>query len=206
MCRDCDEVRDAISALADGELAPVGRREIEAHVATCAPCEAFETRLAGLTRQLRVALAPAVPDQTASILHAIGQERSRAASGPSRRLRLVLSLIGAAQLLAAVPLLLGVGGLSVHAGRELAAFEVALAVGFLVSAWQPQRAWGVLPIAAVVVGLTIAAAAADVVGGGATLATELPHLLEAGGVAVLWAVATRSRGGADRWSHRTAGA
>ena len=44
-----------------------------------------------------------------------------------------------------------------HVARELGSFDVALAVGLLVAAWQPARAWGLLPVAtvlALVMGVT----------------------------------------------------
>ena len=64
--------------------------------------------------------------------------------------RWALFVVALTQLVLAAPaLLLGEDtGATVHVARELGAFDLALAVGLLVAAWQPARAWGLLPVVA----------------------------------------------------------
>ncbi len=97
-------------------------------------------------------------------------------------------------LLAAPALLLGDGaGGAVHAARELGAFDVALSAGLLVAAWQPARAWGLLPVAAVLCLVVLGTTVLDVLDGSASSGGEAHHLLDVAGLALLWLVA-RERG------------
>jgi predicted anti-sigma-YlaC factor YlaD len=72
---------------------------------------------------------------------------------------------------------------------------VALAVGLLVAAWQPARAWGLLPVAAALAAVMAGTAAIDLVDGTATSVGEAHHLLDLAGVAFLWLVARDARTG-----------
>jgi predicted anti-sigma-YlaC factor YlaD len=96
------------------------------------------------------------------------------------------------QLILAVPLLLlgRDSGSALHTTRELGAFSLALAVGMLVAAWQPERAGGLLPMAGALAAGLIATAVADVVTGHSPIIGEAPHLLELVGVVLLWRLAT----------------
>ena len=80
-------------------------------------------------------------------------------------------------------------GDAMHSIRELGAFGLALSVGMLVVVWQPHRASGLLPMAmALAAGLALTAGA-DIVSGRSGLLDEAPHLLEVGGVLLLWRLA-----------------
>ena len=83
------------------------------------------------------------------------------------------------------------GHASVHLAHELTAWDIGLAVGFLVAAIWPARAWGMLPLAAVLVAFMAGASALDVVSGHALLGREVVHVLELAGVGVLWILARR---------------
>ena len=98
-------------------------------------------------------------------------------------------------MLAAPALLLGEdSGATVHVARELGSFDVALAVGLLVAAWQPARAWGLLPVIAAL-GLVMAGTAVvDVVRGTASGFGEAHHVLDLAGLVLLWLVAREERG------------
>ncbi len=72
----CDEIREAISAAADGEASPLERSMVDAHIARCAGCAAFAGAVEQLDRRLRIRPAEAVPDLSAPILSA-----SRAEAG-----------------------------------------------------------------------------------------------------------------------------
>src|SRR5688572_26790649 len=133
----CDDVRLALSARLDGEpeLAPVAR--VDGHLAGCAGCRAWLAGAERVTRMVRVQPVR-VPDLTVAILSAVHADGSL--RDPSRdrrrlvdlRLRWSLAVLAVVQLMIAIPDLVGAAGHDAHAGRELAAFSIALAVGLLV--------------------------------------------------------------------------
>jgi predicted anti-sigma-YlaC factor YlaD len=112
--------------------------------------------------------------------------------------RYVLLWVGLTQLVLAVPALAGDGrGASTHVARELGSWDVALAVGLLVVAWQPRRAAGLLPFALALAGAMALTATLDVVAGHAPASGEASHLIDIVGMAALW-IAARSPANA-RW-------
>lgn len=191
----CTEIRESLSARADGEVAPVGDRDVRAHLDDCPACTAFAADLASMSRRVRVAAAEPVPDLTASILRRVADEGLRARGDRRRDLRVLVALAGLVQLVLGLTVLLGLAG---HLARDLGAFEVALAAGLLVAAWQPTRASGLLPMAATVAGLVVLTSVLDLVGGRVTLPGELAHLGELLGVAALWALSRHTGSGPSR--------
>ena len=148
---------------------------------------------------VRVREAEAVPDLTAAILAAAPgapTRRAVARTEPVSVARWALFVVALSQLVLAAPaLILGEGsGATVHAARELGAFDVALAVGLLLAAWQPARAWGLFPVVAALALVLGGTAVLDVVRGTATSLGEVHHLLDLAGVAVLWLVAHEAQG------------
>lgn len=197
---DCEHTRQALSARLDGEDAGPDGARLDQHLAGCAACTAWAADLGVLHRLVRVRAAEPVPDLTAAILAAAPRRSPRASwlrpfTGRISTVRWTLFAIALTQLVLAGPaLLLGEdAGATVHVARELGSFDVALAVGLLVAAWQPARAWGLLPVAgalALVMGLT---AVLDVVDGTASGVGEAHHVLDLAGVALLWLVAREAR-------------
>jgi predicted anti-sigma-YlaC factor YlaD len=61
-------------------------------------------------------------------------------------LRWTLGVLAVGQVMLAVPDLFGVVGHEAHAGREVAAFDIALAVGLLLVAWYPEFARVFAPV------------------------------------------------------------
>lgn len=187
----CDPYREALSALLDGEASPVEADVLDAHVQRCPGCTAWVAELGGLHRMVRVRAAETIPDLTAPILAAAPAVARPAPIERISTTRWALFVVALTQLLLAAPALLfgEDAGASMHVARELGSFDVALAVGFLVAAWQPARAWGLLPVAAAL-GLVMAlTAAVDLVGGTATTVGEAHHLLDLAGLGLLWVVA-----------------
>lgn len=190
----CDRATEAISAHLDGEDAPADDHQLQAHLAACAKCHAFAQHAPALMRRLRLhPVDQTVPDHTDEILSAID------ASAPSARrrrrrpagVRAALATVALVQLGMALPALaLPNAGMSGHVARELAAFEVALAVGLLVAALRPVHALGLLPMVATL-GVLLAAAAAFDVGGPVSLVDELGHLSQFVGIGLLWVLARR---------------
>jgi predicted anti-sigma-YlaC factor YlaD len=198
----CDLVQEAVSAALDGEDPGMPRAEVEDHLEGCPACAAFARRAARLHRELRLRRAEAVPDLSAAILAGApggGLGDGRVAAGGTASvgtLRWLLALVGIAQVVASVPgIVFGEdGGMQVHAARHLGSFGAALGVGFLVAAWRPQRAVGILPVVAALGLLLVSTAVADVAGRNVAAAGETMHLAELVGVGLTWAVARAEAG------------
>lgn len=79
------------------------------------------------------------------------------------------------------------GGLTVvHLARHQAAFSAALGLTYLVVAWRPDRAYGLVPFAAIFAVTLAATGVVDIVRGTSTAGAESRHLVEIAGLAVLW--------------------
>ena len=186
-----------MSARLDGEATPLDDAALDHHLHTCPACTAWADELTALHRAVRVREAEPVPDLSAAILAAapVAAQRRPAASGVVSPARWALFVVALTQLVLAAPaLLLGEDtGASVHVARELGAFDVALAVGLLVAAWQPARAWGLLPVAAALACVMAGTAVLDLVDGRTSSFSEAHHLLDLAGVAFLWSVAREGR-------------
>ncbi|MGH3738909.1 MAG: hypothetical protein ACRDT6_25415, partial [Micromonosporaceae bacterium] len=89
------------------------------------------------------------------------------------------------QLALAVPDLFAAGG-GPHADREGAAFDVAVAVGFLFAARFPERARALVPIAVVLAVALAVATGIDLAGGATSVLHELGHLLVVVQAGLLW--------------------
>jgi predicted anti-sigma-YlaC factor YlaD len=210
----CDHCQEAISVRLDGELDGLeGDRRIDdaaivLHLERCPACRGFADGAEAMRRVVRLRPAEAVPDLTAPILLAIGEEeRSRRTSSGRRwvpkltrlgvtgsgwleaaHLRIGLAVLAIAKLLIAIPaLVLGSeSGAAVHVAREAGSFEVALAFGLLVVAWQPVRAAGLFPLMATLTACLFVTAAVDVVRGREDAVVELTHITELVGLALVW--------------------
>jgi len=203
----CAQIREGLSARLDGEDPGLDPAELAAHLAGCPACTAHAAELDALHRAVRVREAEPVPDLTAAIL---AQAPALGGTAPARRAdapaapwwaigreristaRWALLTVALTQLVLAGPALLQRSGAE-HVSRELGAFDVALAVGLLVAAWQPWRAWGLLP-AGLALGLVLAVTAiADVLTGNAEALGEAHHVLDLAGMVLLWLVAREAR-------------
>lgn len=186
---DCEQVREALSARIDGEEPAVTGAWPDSHLAACGDCAGWYARAQTLTRVVR--LQPArVPDLTRDVLAAVAADPRVPA--PRRRrsragvLRLALALVATVQVALAVPVLVGA---DLHVSREVASFEMALAVGFALAAWRPVRAAAFVPVAAVLAAGLAITAVADVATAQTAPAYEAGHaavLVQAG---LLWALA-----------------
>lgn len=191
----CDTIREALSARIDGEEPGLDDEALALHLNTCTSCETWAESLGALHRLVRVREADPVPDLTAEILAQAPRPSSAGrhprVADPVSVARWALFAVALTQLVLAAPgLVLGeAAGTTVHVARELGAFDLALAVGLLVAAWQPARAWGLLPVAAALALVLGATAVVDVAQGRAGSLGEVHHLLDLAGVALLWRVA-----------------
>lgn len=187
---DCARCREILSAHLDGEDQGGEVVDAGAHQASCVPCQMFWFEVSHLHRNLRIRPAESVPDLAPRILEsapAFGARRLAELSGA----RIALAGVGLVLLLLALPTMLfhDSGGMAVHhLTRELAAFQAALAVGFLWVAWRPDRAEGLFPTAAALVGALVAIAVLDLSRGRAPSVAEAQHVVELTGVALVWLV------------------
>lgn len=192
----CAQIREALSARLDGEDPGVDEPTLYAHLAGCGGCRAFAHEAEDLHRAVRLAPAPAIPDLAPAVLAAIGDDTRadrRTATAPGRDvvqvLRWVLVALAVAQIVVAIPALLGNdAGLPVHTARHLGSFDLALGLGFLYAAWRPGRIGGMLPIVAAIVVCLVASSLLDIASGNTAALGESHHLADFGGLLVMWLI------------------
>jgi predicted anti-sigma-YlaC factor YlaD len=127
----------------------------------------------------------------------VGAQRARlraAAEAHNRRqiLRVAVAAAAAVQLALALPSLFGAAagtaGAGLHATREMASFDVAVAVGFVLAAWRPRRAMAFVPVAFVLAGCLAGTSVVDVVHGVTGVGHEVVHLVVMVQAGLLWAL------------------
>jgi len=175
---------------------------LDAHVAGCAGCRSWLADAQRVTRLVRVQSAQ-VPDLTARVLAAVAADpavATAAASGALVRgwrqiMRVALLVATLGQLLVAIPVLLTgfhVTG-DVHASREVASFDIALAIGFALAAYRPQQVRAVLPVACALAVCLAASSGIDIFQGRATFVSEAGHLVTLAQALLLWALSRTER-------------
>jgi predicted anti-sigma-YlaC factor YlaD len=157
----CDQARLALSARLDGESPGVPADRLGSHLDTCPACADWLTRAEQVTRLVR--LQPVrVPDLTGSILAAVAADQAqpvpvspvrRGRPAPRRQalmrlMQAAVAAIAAMQLIVIMPVMLGISA-DEHSSHEVGAFAAAVAVAFLLAAFQPRLAWAYTPIAIV---------------------------------------------------------
>lgn len=184
---DCVAAQEILSAHLDHEASTVEVELVDTHLAGCSSCRQWWDDIGRLNRTIRVRAAEPVPDLAGAVL-----VRSRQRRGRGEWARLALFVVAATDLVLAMPgLLLGDGAASVHDGRHLGSFGVAVSVGLLYVAWRPVRAYGILPIVAALAATMLFTAAIDIVHGRATSLGEAHHVLDAAGLVLVWLLAGR---------------
>jgi predicted anti-sigma-YlaC factor YlaD len=202
----CEDVHLALSARLDGEAETQPRALVDAHLAGCERCRDWLALAERVTRMVRVQ-AVAVPDLTERIIaasHADGSlpglTRPRASAAPEvtagpavglRWLRLLLGVLAVVQLMLAVPDLLGAVGHDAHAGREVAAFDIALAVGLLIAACYPEHARIFAPVVLTLVMCFAAISTLDVLQGVVAPGRVAIHMIAVLQAGLLWLLARR---------------
>jgi hypothetical protein len=103
------------------------------------------------------------------------------AHGRRQILRVAVAAAAVVQLALALPSLFGAAagtaGAGLHATREMASFDVAVGVGFLLAASRPQRAMAYVPLAFVLAGCLAGTSLVDVVRGVTGVGHEVVHLV-----------------------------
>jgi predicted anti-sigma-YlaC factor YlaD len=190
---NCEACREAISALLDNEDPETNPTLVEAHLAACADCRAHAAQAGRLQGRLRSRPTEPVPDLTPAILARIGPTEPGPPQGVRREIRIGLAVLAGLLAVLALPaLLLGDDAAPLHLARELGAFQLALAIGLLLVAWQPQRRAQLLPVVAVLSLCPAVIAALDVVAGRTPASAEGHHLLQLAGLGLVWLLASPS--------------
>lgn len=202
----CDAAREILSAALDNEAEPGEVARAQRHRTTCPRCTDWETSALGLHRRVRLVAADVVPDLSSAIRRSIQREAKTRRPPVMPAACLILSVLALAELLGAIPHLFAPGAaLGVHAGREQAAYEIALASGFLYAAVRPRMAGGIAVLSTVFAMLLIVTTGIDVADRQVQLGLETHHLVAILGTALTWAVARARTDGADttttpRWA------
>lgn len=182
----CERARDAASARLDGEPIGVSAVALDQHLAACPECAHWVQQATSLTRALRVGPA-GVPDLTETIMAATVLPVRRVLR---RRLvlRIGLALVGFVQLGLAIP---EIGGdnvgmhMSMHGSHEAAAWNLAIAIAFLLTALRPRRAAGLIAILGAFIGVLLILGVRDLVAGVVTADRLATHIAAATGLGLL---------------------
>ena len=195
----CDRCREAMSAALDGEADAAERAGIEAHLAGCADCRAWQRDAAAITRRARTGPAGGHPDLVARVVDRAPGPRARwrgtaarvglAAVGLAQAAIGLVSLLGAVTHAHAVtdPLMVLGAGLA-HTTHESAAWNTALGVAFLVGALWSRHLAGLLPALGVFIAVLAVVSAVDLFAGRVDPGRVAAHLLLVAGFALGLAV------------------
>jgi len=180
----CDDAREAISAGLDGEDSAVDAARVEEHLARCPGCRSWRETAHAHTRLVRLRAAEPPWHPTQVLLSAV----PLVAGSRRRRLSILLLRAGllslaAAQVAFVVPAwLFG----SHDAARDVGAFDLAMATGFLLAAWRPDRSRGMTVIVGTAALLLLATAVVETASGRTGAFSEAPHLAAAVGWVLLY--------------------
>ncbi|HEX6755318.1 MAG TPA: zf-HC2 domain-containing protein [Mycobacteriales bacterium] len=182
----CDQYREALSALMDGETPDVPAEAVRAHVRSCPACAGWEEEARRVGRLVRLAPAGPMPDLAPLVAGAVRPARRRAATA----VRAALAVVAVVQaMLAWSGALTGQDSMaSGHLAEETGAWNLALAVAFLAAATRPRTAAALVAPIGVFVAVLFVTVAGDVVAGTVDGARLSGHLLVAVGLGLLVAV------------------
>lgn len=197
----CEDIRTALSARLDGEEPGLPGDHLDGHLSACADCQAWQDGVRKLRREVRSGARP--PDLTDSIMQAVAADplvvvqlarlrAAREAHGRRQILRVAVSAAAVVQLALALPALFGAftgtSGMGLHASREMASFDVAVAVGFLLAAYRPRRAMTYVPVALVLAACLAGTSLIDIIRGVTGVGHEIGHLVAMAQAGLLWAL------------------
>jgi predicted anti-sigma-YlaC factor YlaD len=183
----CQQWREAISALADGEDPGLDERLVDAHLARCAACRQFRDGIEQM-RPTRLQAVSSMPDLSGRIVELY---TFALRAGRWRVIRALLALVAVVILVLSAPaLVLGQEpATSAHAARHIGAFAAAYGAGLLFVAIRPGRARTMLPVATTVALALLITGLVDIGEGRVPLWGESRHLLEIVSVVLVWLLA-----------------
>jgi predicted anti-sigma-YlaC factor YlaD len=215
----CDTIRLDLSSRLDGEPTRLSANLVDAHTQFCGTCQAWLDGAQRVTRTIRQPMAnvPDLTARILAALQAdgtvdVGTHAHKAPAripsiirfgaswgstdsvgvdqlGWVRRLRWALGALAVLQLLLALPALLGAAGHDAHTGREVAALQIALSAGLLMTAMYPEHARVFAPVAITLVVCFGAISALDTIQDAVTPARVALHLLTVAQAIVVWQIA-----------------
>lgn len=194
---DCSQAREIVTASRDGGLVDDVNLNASVtaafeHAGICAGCSKWLEASEQIDRCIRIGLATEIPDLTPRIMAEWDAAHKRYEIPLTTRLSLVIVALLNATL--AFMHVVGSGGLldvqpGAHPGVELAAFELAVAAVFAMTAWDGQTR-GRMAFMAVISALTVAGTVRDLITGNTSLAAEMVHLPTLAGFSLMLIVAT----------------
>ena len=182
----CDQYREALSAELDGEPHGVPEDALSGHLSGCSYCREWFGQAARVTRLVRMAPATPIPDLAPGVLAALPADspgRRRVFTG-ARAALVVVAFLQA--LLAWSGALTGQDDMATgHVAHEVGAWNLALAVAFLMVATRPRAADALVAPVGVFVAVLAVVAASDAAADDLALGRLLGHLLVGAGLVLL---------------------
>lgn len=182
----CDQYREALSAELDGEPPGVSEDALSGHLSGCPGCRAWFGQAARVTRLVRLAPATPIPDLAPAVLAALPADsrRRRQVFAGARAALVVVAFLQA--LLAWSGALTGQDDMATgHVAHEVGAWNLALAVAFLMVATRPKAADSLIAPVGVFVTVLAVVAASDAAAGDLAMGRLIGHLLVASGLVLL---------------------
>jgi predicted anti-sigma-YlaC factor YlaD len=175
---ECDVARLAISETIDGDM-PISQSVID-HLNRCPACRSWQEA----AHQLRRAtMHPVLAGEQSPVAVSRLPERFVL----HRWIRFALGWAAVLLIGGNIVAMFSAGsGSAIHLERHQAAFDVALGLAFLIVAWRPDRAYGMVPFAVTFVLALSVSAVIDLVNGASTVVRESGHLIELAGLGLVW--------------------
>lgn len=193
---DCGRIREIVTSARDGALPgdAIPGSDIGVafeHARNCSDCVTWLEAAERIDRSIRIGPAVEIPDLTPQIMAEWDVARQRESIPLTTRLSLVIVALLNTAL--AFNHIAGSGGIfgvqtGAHSAAELAAFELAVAAVFALTAWD-GRTRGRMAFMAVISALTLAGTVRDLIMGNTTLAAEMVHLPTLAGFSLMLIVA-----------------
>ena len=192
----CRAVREALSAMVDGEDATLTVKNVRAHLAGCPHCARWWQRARRMDRLLGVGVLPGGPDLADTVLARVRlphRGRWRA------HLRIAMVVVALFQVTIGLANMFDVAGMMmrIHTAHEEAAFDVAFGVAMLMVAWNSRRASSEIPVLATFVALLAVSSVTDLVDGDVTWARLATHIPIVVGLVLAVALARNPPAGDD---------
>jgi predicted anti-sigma-YlaC factor YlaD len=185
----CDQYREALSAELDGEPTGVSEEDLSGHLSGCPGCRDWFGQAARVTRLVRLAPATPIPDLAPAVLAALPVDppRRRRVFAGARAALVVVAFLQA--LLAWSGALTGQDDMATgHVAHEVGAWNLALAVAFLMVATRPKAADSLIAPVGVFVAVLAVVAASDAAADDLAMGRLVGHLLVGTGLVLLVAI------------------